>query len=274
MPSPRAVLGAILIFAAASPPSAALFHTAPSGSSNRAAAITLRKRVHVNSLITTPDTLDFEFGGAFSGGGSFTFPTSIKYTPEGRHIYWGRTEFSASFDSVSSNLADQGRVTQFGDRATLAATCVIKDGEKLDLALAPETSILFRGDDGVRVGAMAIARYDAGPSSAGVTFSWSAATAASSTNPAGVMDIGAGYGFRLKPSGPLGHLTPHVNWLWEKSTGSDREISIFEGIEYQITDAVAVDFSAQHLSLWGGATDHQAVVGLTVNTGRLHPPRR
>ena len=242
---------------------------AGSGSAQHGGTIALRKRVHVNTLITEPGTMEIEWGGAFSMGGNFTFPSAIKYTPEGTHAYWGRTEFSASFDSVSSIVDSGYRTTQFSDRVGFAATCVVHDGEKLDLAIAPQVGILLRGDDGVRVGGTAIARYDVGRSSAGVTFTWTGATAASDTNPAGTIDVGAGYGFQLKPSGPLGHLTPHTNWLYEKSTGTRRQVSVFEGVEYQVTDRFAVDFSAQHFGVWGGSLDNQVVVGLTVNTGRL-----
>jgi hypothetical protein len=237
---------------------------------SRASPISLRKRIHVNTLITEPGTMEIEWGSAFSPDGSFTFPTSIKYTPEGPHIYWGRTEFSASFDSLASSVQPGGRVTHFSDRATFAANCVLKDGDKLDLAFAPQVSVLLRGDVGARLGGTGIARYDSGRSSAGVTLTWTAATASSDTNPAATFDLGAGYGFRLKPSGALGHLTPHVNWLYEKSTGSQRQISLFEGVEYQITEKIAVDFSGQHFSVWGGPTEHQIVVGLTANLGKLH----
>src|SRR5262249_54638402 len=123
-------------------------------------------------------------------------------------------------------------------------------------------------------GATAILRYDAGRSSTGVTFSWSGPTHASDTNPAGTADLGGGVGFRLMPRGPLGHLTAHTNWLYEKSTGGERQISVFEGVQYQITEKVAVEFSAQHLNVWGGATDHQIVVGLTVDTDHFHHTRR
>ncbi|MBZ5728466.1 MAG: hypothetical protein LAP87_26225 [Acidobacteriia bacterium] len=198
---------------------------------------------------------------------------AIKYTPEGTHAYWGRTEFSAIFDSLASDVDGQHRTTHFGDCATFAATCVVHDGDKLDFALAPQVSALLRGDSGARLGATAIARYDSGRSSAGVTLGCTAATASSASNPAGTLDFGAGYGFRLKPGGALGHLTAHANWLYEKSTGVEREISLFEGLEYQITEKVAVDFSGQHLSVWGGSRDHQIAVGLTVNTGRLHAER-
>jgi hypothetical protein len=243
------------------------------GSSERSRALSLRKRVHVNTLITEPGTMDVEWGGAFSVGGNFTLPSAIHYTPEGPHAYWGRTEFSANFDTLASSVDSGHRVSNFGDRVSLAATCVVHDGDKLDVAVAPQAAFLMRGDRGARVGATAIARYDAGRSSAGVTFTWTGATASSDTNPAGTTDIGAGYGFRLKPSGPLGHLTPHTNWLYEKSTGIQRQVSIFEGVEYQITEKFAIDFSAQHFSVWGGAPDRQIVVGLTVNTGRLRGAR-
>ncbi len=255
----RLALFALLLPAAAP---AALFHL--KSSAERSPAITLRKRVHVNTLITEPGTMEIEWGGAFSVDGSFTFPTAIHYTPEGTHAWWGRTEFSASFDSLSYD-----QVNHFGDRVSAAATCVVHDGDKLDFAIAPQVSYLLRGDSGVRVGATAIARYDVGRSSAGVTFTWTGATSPSSTNPAGTFDLGTGYGFRLKPSGPLGHLTPHMNWLYEKSTGNSHQVSLFEGMEYQVTEPFAIDFAVQHINLWGNQPDTQFVVGLTVNTGHL-----
>ena len=70
-------------------------------------------------------------------------------------------------------------------------------------------------------------------------------------------------------TGPLSHLTAHTNWLYEKSTGAKRAMSLFEGVEYQINPKVAVDFSGQHFNVWGGAIDHQVAIGLTVNLGRL-----
>jgi hypothetical protein len=253
------------------PLSAQLFHRQSEQSATRAPAITLRKRVHVNTLITAPDTFEIEWGSAISTDGSFTLPTTIHFTPEGTHPWWGRTEFSASFDSLSSSAGPPDHVTHFGDRVGLAATCVVHDGEKLDIAFAPQVSMLMRGDEGVRAGATAIARYDIGRSSTGVTITWTAANRPTPSNPAATLDIGFGSGFRLKSTGLLSHLTPHFNTVYERSTGVERQISLFEGVEYQIVDAIAVDFSAQHLNVWGGQIEHQVVIGLTVNTGRLHP---
>jgi hypothetical protein len=258
--------------------SAALIHTAlpsarPALFGRRglrpASNIALRKRVHVNTLITEPGTAEIEFGGAFSTGGNFSFPSTIKYTPEGKYVWWGRAEFSLSFDSLASTVQFDNRATQFSDRMTAAANCVVYDGGKLDIAIAPQVSWFLRDESGIRVGGTAIARYDTGGNSTGVTVTWTAATSASPTNPAGTLDIGYGYGRRLMSSGPLGHLTAHSNVLYERSTGVARQISLFEGVEYQITERVALDFSGQHFSIWSGAVDHQIAVGLTVNTGRL-----
>jgi hypothetical protein len=243
---------------------AALFHLRHASVGDSAPAIALRKRVHVNPLIAEPGTLEFEWGTAVSTDGVFVFPTAIHFTPEGRHVWWGRTEFSVSFDSLSYD-----QVNHFGDRITGQATCVIHDGDKLDIAIAPLVTRLLRSDAGERGGATAVARYDVGRSSTGVTFTWTGATDASATNPAGTFDIGAGYGLRLKPDGALGHLTPHVNWLWERSTGVGRQISLFEGVEYQVTEPFAVDFAVQQISLWGSQPDTQVAVGVTANTGRL-----
>jgi hypothetical protein len=238
-----------------------------------ASNLALRKRVHVNTLITDPGTLEFELGGAFSTKGNFTFPSTIKYTPEGPHIWWGRTEFSASFDSLSSTVQFDDRATQFSDRLTFAANCVLYDGAKLDIAIAPQVSTFLRGDSGKRAGATAVVRYDAGLNSTGVTLTWTAATEASPSNPAGTFDAGYGFGHRLMAGGRLSHLMPHANVLYERSTGVGRQISLFEGVEYQISDKVAMDVSVQHFSVWGSQVDHQITVGLTVNAGRLRGKR-
>src|ERR1035437_4492342 len=194
----------LALFALLLPPAApaALFHL--KSSRERSPAITLRKRIHDNTLITQPGTMDVEWGGAFSSDGSFTFPTAIHFTPEASHVWWGRTEFSASFDSLSYN-----QVNHFGDRVSAAATCGVRAGDKWDIAVAPQVTYLLRGDSGGRAGATPLARYDVGRSTAGVTFTWTGAANPSPPNTPGTFDLGAGYGFRLKPSGPLGHLTPH-----------------------------------------------------------------
>jgi hypothetical protein len=73
----------------------------------------------------------------------------------------------------------------------------------------------------------------------------------------------------LKPSGPLAHLTPHFNTVYEKATGVERQVSLFEGMEYQVTDPFSIDFSVQHIGVWGGQRDTQVVVGITWYSPKL-----
>ena len=72
----------------------------------------------MNPLVAEPDTAELDWAGAFSTTGSFTLPATLRFTPAGSHVWWGRTEFSASFDSLSSVVQDHDRDTHFGDRVT------------------------------------------------------------------------------------------------------------------------------------------------------------
>lgn len=196
-------------------------------------------------------------------------PTTLKFTPEGRHIYWGRTEFSAGLDLLTSVAPNGSRITQLGDRVTVAADFLALDGDKLDLAIVPQGTFLLHGDDGARLGATAIARYDVGRNSAGLRITWTGATAPSSTNPAGTLEMDVGYGRRLASAGILRRFTLHGNAVREKSTSAPRQISLFEGMEYEFSEKLALDVSAQHSNVIGGPRDTQLVLGLTMNLGRV-----
>src|SRR5262249_54551750 len=151
----------------------------------------------------------------------YSMPSAVKYTPMGPHILWGRTEFSAAFDSIDSVPQAGQRVTQFSDRVTFAANSVFFDGEKLDIAIQPQATFFLRDESGARLGATAIARYDVGRNSMGATLTWTGATAPSPNNPSGSWDFGGGFGRRLAASGALGHFTPHTNVVYERPTGFD-----------------------------------------------------
>jgi hypothetical protein len=229
-----------------------------------------RRRLHVNSLITAPGTAEVEWDNLYSfTSGNYSMPSSFKFTPAGGHILWGRTEYSAAFDSLDSTAFAGGRANQFSDRLSFAATSVILDTAKLDIAIAPQATFFLRGESGVRLGATVLARYDSGLNSLGATAAWSFGTSPSGTNPAGAWDFGAGFGRKLASAGILNRLTPHVNTIYDRSTGFRGTLAGFAGMEYQVTPRVAVDFSGQRLGLTGGTADRQVVVGLTVNLGRL-----
>ncbi len=226
--------------------------------------LSLKKRLHVNTLIAEPGTLELDWAGAYSfTSNGLLLPTAIKYTPMGRHDWWGRTEYSLAFNSYDSGAS------QFGQSATLTGTCVLRDGAVFDLAIAPQVTAFLRDERGIRAGATVIARWDVGRNSVGTTFAWSGATRSSATNPAGTADVGLGFGRRLAANGWLGHFSPHINAGGERSTGVARIGSLLEGVEYQIVDSIAFDVSALQVAAFQQRPDRQIIFGLTVNLG--HP---
>lgn len=228
--------------------------------------MTLRKRLHVNDVIADPGTIELDWGGLYSTTTStFTAPATFKWTPGGNSFWRGRTEYSAAFDSVSSAVSGDGRATQFSDRMTLAATSIFFDSEHFDIAVAPQVTAFLRNESGARLGATAIARYDGKSSSFGMTLGWSGATSSSVTNPAGVWDVGAGYGRKL--GGRWKRWTPHVDALLERATGFEKTAALFAGVEYQVTERWAVDAVWQRYGLWGGEADRQLLVSFTWNLG-------
>jgi len=239
----------------------------PRRSNSRISSQSLRRRLHINSLITEPGTFELEWGAAYSVSGDYFLPTTLKITPSANTGFWGRTELSANFDMLSSSVEEGQRSTQFSDHLSVAATTVVYSGEKLNVALAPTASFFLRGDRGARLGAAAVARVDSGLSSAGVTVSWTEATASSSSNPAGIFDIGGGFGRRLARSGTWARITPHGNAVHERLTGAASETSVFAGVEYQLTEKLAFDISSQHLNLGSGSSDNQVLLGITWNLG-------
>ena len=265
------VAGLLILLLPAAEARAASIHRGRLSPGRHASGVSLRKRLHVNDLITEPGTVELDFGALYSyTSDAFTLPSALKFTPEGGSLFWGRTEYSAAFDSVERAVNTGIRSTQFSDRLTFAATTVVFDSAHFDVAIAPQVTAYLRHESGVRLGATAIARYDGGGNTIGLSAGWAAATSATDTNPAGVWDVSAGYGRHLGSAGVLERVTPHMNWLLEKSTGFDRTLAVFGGVEYQINERVAVDFSGQRFGLAGGGPDRQFLVGLTVNLGKTH----
>jgi hypothetical protein len=262
----------IVIYLALAAPScfAGLFTRAATPSSSNS-KIALRKRLHINTLISEPGTSELDWGNLYSFSTSnYAMPSGLRYTPAGRHIIWGRTEYSVAFDTITSVPTGGSRLTQFSQALTLTATSVLHDGEKLDIAIAPQATMFLRDESGARLGAVAIARYDSGRNSIGGTVSWSGATRPSDSNPAGTLDLGVGFGRQLSGSALLEKLTPHLNAEWEKSTGQNGALLAAEGIEYQVTEQLALDLSAQHFASAGRAPDHQIALGMTLSLGKVH----
>ncbi len=238
----------------------------------RAAQAGLRNRLHVNTLITQPGTLEVEWGTTVDKDGNVATPTLVKYTPDGDNAYWGNTEFSVGFDSFDSNVQDGARSNQFSDHVTVTALTGLSShwtGEYLSLAVGPQITQLLRGDSGERIGVTSVARYSRGLSNGGITMSWSGATRSSDTNPAGIYDLGFGFGRQLGKSGIWDNLTAHANAQLEKATGLRRTVSLFGGVEYQMTPRFSVDLSSQLINVSGGVRSSQLAVGLVLNLGRI-----
>src|SRR5439155_18162045 len=88
----RVTLAALTLLVCPPPIPAALFRRSTSAPAQPGSAISLRKRLHVNTLITAPGTVELEWGNDYSlTSDGYTMPATLKYTPEGRHIRWRRT---------------------------------------------------------------------------------------------------------------------------------------------------------------------------------------
>lgn len=219
----------------------------------RTSSQTLRRRLFTSPLITTPGGIDLEFSSVFDPQGGYTLPTTLKYTPAS----W-RTEFSAGVNTVASVFDDTGdRATHFSDHLNFAATTAFRPTGNFSWAFAPTAAFLLRGDDGLRLGGVLIARYDRGVNTFSAAASWSGATVSSPTNPSGLFDITGGYGRGF------GRLTPYANLQLERATAVPAQYSSFEGVEWQCTQRLSLDFSAQHYALNSTQPDHHFSLGLT-----------
>ncbi|HXJ41493.1 MAG TPA: hypothetical protein VNH18_19595 [Bryobacteraceae bacterium] len=267
----RSILAALCIVHVCATGATAGLSLRRSSNAGSNSSISLRKRVHVNTLITEPGTAEVDWSSLYSfASGDFAMPSAFKYTPRGSNVLWGRTEYSIAFDTLSTASPAVGHLLQFSQAVSLNATVVVHDGDHFDFAIAPQASFFLRDESGARLGATAIARYDSGRNSTGVTLTWSGATHSSDSNPAGLLDAGFGYGRNLQGSPLLEKFTPHTNVLWEKATGQGSTVAVFEGIEFQLTERLAFDVSGQHFSVNRGPADNQIVMGITMNLGHTH----
>ena len=211
----------------------------------------LRRRLHVNSLITKPGTVEVEADYQVSDDGEWFAPAIAKFTPE---VWGSRTEFSVT--------SDLGHVA---NGATVQSLTSLHAGNRFNLVAGPLATFVGNGASGIRLGALTVGRFDAGPYSVGGTAVWSGATRASDGNPAGTFDWGTGGGRRWG-----NRWTVSGNFNQEKSTGVHRIDAVVEGVEFQITPSASVNVSGQHRWFGFGVRDNQLQLALTVNLGRLH----
>jgi len=224
---------------------------------SRGSSLSTRRRLSISPLIAAPGTFELDVTGAFSTSGDYTTPATLRYTPVSDNFYLGHTEWGINADFIDGLTVDGQKITHASDHVTLQSTTAAKWGA-VNLALAPQMTMLTRGaDGGLRGGATAI----------GVTLGWTGATQASDTNPAGIWDIGFGFGRKLGSKGVRGNFTPHINATIEKQTGAERFYTLLEGVEYQFTDRFSLDISGQHIGMGTGVVDHQVLIGMTFTLG-------
>lgn len=264
----RMAAGILLLLTIVEPAGARFLSRSRFGS--RGSTIALRRRLHISPLITAPGTFEVDWSFSISPDGTYSTPATLKYTPEGSNIFWGRTEFSVSADVVSSPVTDDNRVTHSSDHATFTATTLALDGENWNFAFAPLVTLELRGDTGVRAGGSGIVRYDKGLGSAGLTTTWTAASTPSATNPAGQWDVTGGYGRKIRVHGIGEHLSLYGNGLYEKATGVNKVFALQEGMEYEFTDSISWVITGQHARIDRSVYNHSIVTGITVNFGKLH----
>lgn len=141
-------------------------------------------------------------------------------------------------------------------------------GEHWNFALGPNVTFVRHEGDGLRAGATFIAHYGRGLASAGGTLSWSKATHPNNNNPAIYTSCGFG-GVRLAKEGRLSNWTINGNIINEHASSNRPVTSLFEGIEWQVTSQLSLNFVVQQLDLRGPYRDNQSLVGLTLNVGRV-----
>jgi hypothetical protein len=217
-----------------------------------AQSIGTRNRIHVNSLITEKGTVEIEAAASWSETGDYISPILLKYAPG------HRIEYSVGFDSAHP-----------GNDVTVAANTLLYDGEHWNFALGPNVTFVRHEGDGLRAGATFIARYGRGLASAGGTLSWSKATHPNNKIPSNYTSCGFGGGVRLAKEGRLSNWTVNGNITNEHASSTRPVTSLFEGLEWQVTPRLSLNFVVQQLDLRGPYRDNQSLVGLTLNVGRV-----
>ncbi len=233
--------------------------------------ITLRKRLHVNTLITEPGTIEVEWDNLYSySTGNFSMPSVIKYTPKGTSILWGRTEYSAAFDAIDSVALTGQRNTQFSDRVTFAANAVLKDGEKARYRHPASGHFLLTGRRRRASGGHRHCSLRCGPQQHGShsELDRSHRPIPPPTLPEPGISAEA-FGRRLAASGAWGHLTPHVNVVYERSTGFERTWADLRALNTRSPSELRSTLPDSATVLPAGSPDRQLVVGLTMNFGKL-----
>ncbi len=100
-------------------------------------------------------TVELELGTAFWQG-FFTLPEVMKFTPFVTSGLFHQGEFSIGFDTISCLTTNGQRMIDFGDHIGLVFRRPVYKGKSVSVAVAPQATLLVKGDEGVRVGTTGI----------------------------------------------------------------------------------------------------------------------
>ena len=223
-----------------------------------------------DTSITTPGTLELEFGATISGS-FLALPTSLKFTPNVQNPFLYRTEFSLGFDTITSQFAEivPGK-TQFGDMISLAIRHVAYQDDSFSFAVVPLASFFFRDNKGARLGLAGLATYSFGLNSIIGNVVFSGATSPSPDNTSSQLDTIIGYGRSLKAIGILSRVSAFAEFLHQAVGDESDYVSLLQGISYRIRPEWVIDFAVQQDGVLTGLLEVQFLVGFTLNLGHLH----
>ncbi len=220
---------------------------------------------------TAPGTMEIEFGTTFAKG-FFATPVNLKFTPEAGRGLFHQTEFSLSFDAVTSlenSSNGNRRITQFGDYLSFVARRPVYQGKQFSLAVAPRAIFFLRGNRGARLGVRGLAAYSFGQNSVVFNATWTSATSSSLANPPQQYDLAADYARTLGSSGFKSKLAVFGGVSYENPSNQPAAISLGQGVSYRVRPNLVFDIAVRQTGLAAGPRDYQILTGFTINAGRV-----
>lgn len=241
----------ILLLVASLPAEAALAKIRFRPVKGRAQSLNVRRRLNTRPLVDATRSYWVDWTQAASTDGSWASPLTVGFQPS------GKLEFSLNMDAFDRYDAGDHHVTNATDHVTLAASRSLVNGRIFDLAVMPQVTSLTRNGSGVRAGGSVLARWDVKGNSFGTSATWTGATTPNPDNPAGLWDLGAGYGHKF------GRWLVHGNLTWERATGAASFYVVLEGAQRRISPHWSVDLGGQHHGLHSGLVEHQVLATLS-----------
>lgn len=221
--------------------------------SQTATSLNARRR-----LVTNEPTVEHSFSvDATQSAGpddSWLSPVTVTYQAS------AQLDFSLSFDAFERRV----RTTQASSYWTATAARRLKSVRGVDFSVMPQVTMLTRDARGLRAGATLLASGRLRGNALGVSANWTGATSPSPDNPAGLAEMGAGYGRQLK------RFLLHGNFTAERGSSLPWFTTMLEGVQVRLNGNWALDLSAKHAGL-SAAVEHRVLVTLSWTSAARKP---